>query len=736
MKTITHEEVQKIILSHNALVKTVRTSVKDRLLWEYIINQIADPVNNRPLKSVDESLIDRSYKWNSLEQSWEKSAASQKKRGAKKHTRFSKKMACTLAPMNGQIKLYEYGLGESVGLIMDIGKAKVKPKYIFPKTVNSDRKPWLKRKKSSQNIHTDLQAISIKELRKLQNISTKENGVARTNEILASISSDSLVGVFATKNQLIYRIASIGMQQLVMQKLNREVPLFIHSPTKGFSVYSLQQQLEDVITAAGLPPQSIIHQYLKFINTSTLLEQLNHNSATISEHLKQAFEKLVKTCRDFIVPYFHTATPESKTIVMQESQKKINNPKKFLELINNEFKLFKYYSRDIATLLQNNNITDVVLTALNYKSTNKIGVGLELEDALRHLYFNLLRYDTSRRNVPLIEHLHAFVNTQSDNYCPIYINRDVMRSEGEETYYVNTVQARVDISGLAIASLSNPEILTTIHTLYSTNDIEHDLRQLDYFLKIDQPYYDYSFQYDRSIINLNYYSNHIMKARARLILLLPENHNYLLSSKDKSQILQKKEAQFSTMRSIENIEDYYKKITHSSLYTQQRNKRYDSFISFFTNQRRKSATAGKIDHLYTKYLQKIKSKQSIFLQQCHDQLNLAESHSELNDIASNIRKDNQYKLSLSTRDVIEQLLTERRKEIFTMASVKTFNMDSSSRLPIAYASPLFQGMSNWKDSPKQKNDIHNSDNDLGPCKPSAPPMEESKSHHWEGKPTL
>jgi hypothetical protein len=673
MRKIRHKEAETIIRSHNALLKTVRSSVTDTELWQYIINQIADPVHNRPIKKVDENEVDRSKKWNSKTETWVTTQPNTT-RGANKYTQSTKKMATTLSPPNGKIKLYEYGLGESVGLIinMEVKTVKIKPKYVFPKTINSDKKPWLKRKKTDINSYADeLKEISIENLRKQQNSISDEGRIAETNEILASISAESISGVFATKDQLIYRIAAIGMQQLVMQKLNLSTPIFIHSKEKGFKVYSTKQQTEDIKTAQSLPQQSLIHQYLKFIEVNKLTFDTSISEAiteqpTHKNYLdcvkKQYFSNLGSFVKKLSL-FFNAQPKEVEIMAMAKIIMQNKNPMELLQLINKTFNVDKYYSNTIKRLMQDFEVRTIVLAATSQVNSTpeKTASNTTLESILHRFYFNLVRYNQPGENLPLIEHLHAYNNSVRPN-CRIKISHDVLRSAGEETVYDKMELTTVEMSALALASILNPKTITAEKTIFSADEVETALQQLDNLVRIARQRYDYRIKHNDSQIHISNWNKGIKDARSLLIDLLPMQHNYMLSSTDKDQILADISSEYAKINTIENLDSCYQQHTNTSLYTQLRHPTWSYVKSLFTQQQ-KSATAVKIDKIYAAYKHRIITLQKKYLDECEVIFKQMDTLEKLHSAMQEKMNEAECKTSQSTATAVMDLFSKIQTQL-------------------------------------------------------------------------
>lgn len=266
------QETLKIIRNSQALVKTVRSSCIDFHCWDHLLDQLADPVSARPVKPINEDEIDRGRIFDPLIKTWSSRNLDRKVRGAKKQTTYTKKMSASFLPPHGNMQLFEHGIGEDVALIFDSTKCELKDKYIFLEGINSNTKPWLKRKELSET-QQPAHAIKPIPLEQLKISYPKLKEIKPFNEILARFSQESLIGILAVQNSLLHRIVALAMHDYIYKKLNLDLPIFfIRDNPFGTDIerYTQSGQADDIRAAQYFNEREPVNQYFKMLLPETI----------------------------------------------------------------------------------------------------------------------------------------------------------------------------------------------------------------------------------------------------------------------------------------------------------------------------------------------------------------------------------------------------------------------------------------------------------------------------------
>ena len=244
--TISAETALEIIASHNALVKVI-FSYPDISSWHFILGQLQDPRNNRPVAPDKNEASD--YYFNPRTGTEEPKPKGT--RGSAKETELTKKTPTSLLPEDGQMELY--GCADEVaGILFDLNKlldlhdkhGKDHDKYLFPTNAFTNTRWWRAEKTYRYN------SVSIDDLR-LRNCSIRENDeVPKYNELLMRLSKRAFSAVFSTTDTLEGRLNALHKEYIVMSRVDidgrpLDLPVLIITPHNKPKVYTEQQQQAD-----------------------------------------------------------------------------------------------------------------------------------------------------------------------------------------------------------------------------------------------------------------------------------------------------------------------------------------------------------------------------------------------------------------------------------------------------------------------------------------------------------
>lgn len=338
MIKITVEQTRNIVAAGNGLAKTIRSSDQDQRHWDYIVNQIANPDEVRPIKPypypIDPALI-----FDSSINTFKMRSVQNRIRGTTKKTGYTKKTSVVALPPSGRIKLFDHKLGDSLGLLLDKNQAKLSPRYIFNRSINSDSKPWLYRRYDSfeKQVEAQVHPVSFEQLQ--QEFEQHKDTLAPTNELLVRLRRQAVIGTFANGDNLILRMGALALQAYIFNKLGSIVPVFYFNEF-GMRNYTLSQRLADIKLVKSFPDdhpakryynqychaeedlacafaESAISHTVKDINAEhNTLERailsdefLSQNLSLVTEKLQQlSIDHLIQTCINCIETqrYFST----------------------------------------------------------------------------------------------------------------------------------------------------------------------------------------------------------------------------------------------------------------------------------------------------------------------------------------------------------------------------------------------------------------------------------------------
>ncbi|WP_028387791.1 hypothetical protein [Legionella fairfieldensis] len=283
-----HETTLQLIQSFNAVVKIISVSPDSDRCLDYILNQLGNPVANRPPKDISQRHRHRVANLKTGE--WNYRPIEDRERGAIKNTEYTKKTDVTLLPPDGIIDLFIPKHGYPTGLIFDWNLCHQKDeKYIFPVNAFTDTKFWLKKQGMKEENQPLMYSLSMLELQNNLNTIRAKHQIPPTNNILAGLSKKSLAGVFALNNTLADRLRALYTQLRIKQLLGIDVPLFIINPQSGIVIYSEELQQQDLSMALRYEFFALPRKFINSIKAH--FPQITHenNENTRSQSFQKGF---------------------------------------------------------------------------------------------------------------------------------------------------------------------------------------------------------------------------------------------------------------------------------------------------------------------------------------------------------------------------------------------------------------------------------------------------------------
>jgi ankyrin repeat protein len=197
-KVITEGTIDDLFRQGKALVKMVLPPINsndEQISWDFICNQLADPANRRPIKTL-ETYVDRSKRWNPRTKKEVKRIFPANSRGAAKPDGwpFTKKTATTLLPKNGRMHLCD-SHKKHVGILFDMDYCYLKDEdFVWEQNAYTRYHFWL-----GNSVYNGLKnGISLPQLQQAINQHADGEYVAH-NEILACLSLQALRGIVITE---------------------------------------------------------------------------------------------------------------------------------------------------------------------------------------------------------------------------------------------------------------------------------------------------------------------------------------------------------------------------------------------------------------------------------------------------------------------------------------------------------------------------------------------------------
>jgi hypothetical protein len=486
-----HMTVIKKMNEFKVLLKTIRSSGSNNMTAMYFIEQLKKTKTCRPVKPVNEDEVDRNTVWDAEKREWYNREI-KRKRGAEKETLFSKKQSTTLSSRKGTNTLFELHIDDSVGVMLDRERCDIKEKYVFDHNINSDQKPWLKRKDPSKELGPSLKAIPLDQLiGQIDSLETR--GIAPPlNQLLAKLTKDALIGVFAVKNNLVYRCAALAMHKLIKENLQIDLPLFIKTE-EGIVRYSEKQKLQDREQAFWQPPENPAHLYVgRDIDIGEVSKE-EKSAAEKTNRLPRLPESISQLIWDYMLP------DEGENIV-------------------------KYFFQ---MLLKEKSISSSTIDFLNFDVCIR---GRKKEDTLRIInaaesFFVM--------NAPEAKYLEFFHEARKKNF-------EVITNTIEIFAYCSCFSSFYTIDMLLLAALFNHKVFDYlikrlpaekgIHIKISIKKIR-EIRNLLEKYKINQHYWEISSFNEIISIRSNITENTLDQAETLLLLALEntneaDTHNY------------------------------------------------------------------------------------------------------------------------------------------------------------------------------------------------------------------
>lgn len=290
---MTPRQVIDLIKSERALVKIISSPIEDDVHWKFLLNQLKNTMENRPIKQLSKN-VERGIIYDPRNGKWRRRPASWFKdhdvRGHKICWGYTKKTATTLLPRDGKMYLFPASYG--IGILFDINEcwlgeskaglpAGVKDsyleiqrfngKYIFYNNEVTDGAWWLFRGSYS----TDLpRAVTLDELRQYNETARKKGKVLHHNEILSKLGhgSFSVKALFAPVEDITTRLNVQRIQLLVQLELSlSKLHLLVVTPTKSSRIYSELEQIKDIFLA--LSRDGIQHEIAKRLVTELKIKE-------------------------------------------------------------------------------------------------------------------------------------------------------------------------------------------------------------------------------------------------------------------------------------------------------------------------------------------------------------------------------------------------------------------------------------------------------------------------------
>ena len=237
------EKALKLIRRCQAAVKMMRLSNDDKNI-SYVVDQLCNPKKKRPIKTLDPGSERNSF-WNPRTGSWHLRDI-QGLRGRNKDTPYTKKMAVSLLPPHGKIKLF-FEKGTSIGFVFDLSKCHLKnEKYVWYRNANSNSKWWIKGAVSAPRL---IPSVPLEQLQKQLSEFAASNRVPEHNELLIGLTSQALEAILIDGDSLVLRLYAIKIRYYCKQALGVDLPILRISTTDKPMPYSVIEQYKDYFLA-------------------------------------------------------------------------------------------------------------------------------------------------------------------------------------------------------------------------------------------------------------------------------------------------------------------------------------------------------------------------------------------------------------------------------------------------------------------------------------------------------
>lgn len=465
-----------------------------------------------------------------------------------------------------------------IGMLFDLKKCDIQ--YIFKN--NAFSKDWLNKKDSFIPPQ-----ISLDELRMINSQARKEGIVLENNEILAGLSTDSLVGVFSTKNNLFSRLNALAKQHLIKCSLNKMLPVLIITPQDGVIVYDEQQKIRDIQTALSKDK----NDPARILVDNDIDIPIKQSSETLTSKVKTITEEKIDNHHH---RYLENKNFLTNTTIPHELKAMVIDYIDFVDLTK--------YAHDVANSAEDKIIQNLIIKEFNKKRESDLSVLISeisqpinvetvfkitiketddfatIERAIIHLcYLNpqgagqVLSDYIYQFNRPNPHIISAFLR-----YCPIFEIRKqqkkVVLIEGNENAWEHDdpdiVINMQQWSPLVGAILSNNSFIANLIVSRHAKHIPDIIAALNELHKISRNYPK----------NCDYSLDQITAARKTLLLQLKQEHSehYTLTYEDKRLIEDHLFSEISHIRSRTSLHTFYQQHADSLYLNQHRHATYDS----------------------------------------------------------------------------------------------------------------------------------------------------------------
>ncbi len=234
-----YEQVLKQIQALNAVAISLSSSLYNDHPWIKLLNQLLNPDSFRPIRFIDETVVDRTRRFNLKTGHWE-NVTRKPQRGMTKPTQFTKKLPVSLLPRDGKMELFKpFNSEDNTCILFDLSLCNLKnEKYIFSHDMKTNSKWWLKLRNIHEDKHHLNKSMSLQELRnELDRAPAKEY-----NELLIGLSKKAVLAVAAMKNTLFDRLNALRIAHVINEKLGVKLPVLVMSRNLGIIEYDITQQ--------------------------------------------------------------------------------------------------------------------------------------------------------------------------------------------------------------------------------------------------------------------------------------------------------------------------------------------------------------------------------------------------------------------------------------------------------------------------------------------------------------
>lgn len=238
---------KQIIADGNALAFALRTTDYP---WNKFIPQLQDPRHQRPNRPIPDH-TDRSVRYHPRKGVWEKRAITHD-RGEPQITMFTKKICTTLLPTDGQTKLFSPENAPMVGLLFNASLCDLKDeRYIFSENAYTNQKWWLRNTKIDIDKQRTYKGMSFSDLQKHLVDQRSKDIVPNHNEVLAGVSQDALIGVFATCDDAKTRLIALSKRDRLEKELGIHLPIFVITTHQPVREYTKEEQKLDLMSVSN-----------------------------------------------------------------------------------------------------------------------------------------------------------------------------------------------------------------------------------------------------------------------------------------------------------------------------------------------------------------------------------------------------------------------------------------------------------------------------------------------------